>query len=280
MTACRTSARSSRPRPRGARCSTARSSPASATARATSPPRCRSSSPTTTGSRLRLSRRTCSRCRASGAAVPSRSGRGRRSCSSGSASSTTPACAACEAARVPAPADLHAWLARHPDLRVSTAEPVTVAGVEGVAFEVEVRFSRPVHSDPFCRRDLPDHVHVPRARALAPRRLAAAHDSVAAGARAADDLHRRDVAAPARRARTRWPRRCSTRCASTSPEPRAPYLEGVRPSRPAPRAAPPRNARRGLPVLRRGGQPGGDHAAVAAASRSSRRAPPTSASAR
>ena len=56
-----------------------------------------------------------------------------------------------QAARVTAPADLHAWLARHPDLRVSTTEPVTVAGVEGVAFEVEVRFSRPVHNDPFCR---------------------------------------------------------------------------------------------------------------------------------
>ena len=58
-----------------------------------------------------------------------------------------------DAARVPAPADLRAWLARHPDLRVSTTEPVTVAGVEGAAFDVEVRFSRPVHSDPFCREN-------------------------------------------------------------------------------------------------------------------------------
>ena len=56
-----------------------------------------------------------------------------------------------EAARIPAPADLRAWLAQHPDLRVSGSEPVTVAGVEGAAFDVEVRFSRPVHSDPFCR---------------------------------------------------------------------------------------------------------------------------------
>jgi hypothetical protein len=57
-----------------------------------------------------------------------------------------------EAARVDAPADLHAWLARHPDLRVSRTQPVTVARVEGIAFDVEVRFDRPVHSDPYCRQ--------------------------------------------------------------------------------------------------------------------------------
>lgn len=54
-------------------------------------------------------------------------------------------------ARIPAPADLRAWLARHPDLRVSRPEPVTVAGVSGSSFDVEVRFTRPAHSDPFCR---------------------------------------------------------------------------------------------------------------------------------
>jgi hypothetical protein len=56
-----------------------------------------------------------------------------------------------ERARMPAPADLVAWLARHPDLRVTAPEPVTVAGVSGISANVEVRFTRPVHSDPFCR---------------------------------------------------------------------------------------------------------------------------------
>ena len=42
-----------------------------------------------------------------------------------------------------------------------------------------------------------------------------------------------------------------------------PYSKRVRPSRPAPRAAAARLARGGVPVLRRRGQPGGDHAAVA-----------------
>ena len=56
-----------------------------------------------------------------------------------------------EAARMPAPADLHAWLARHPDLRVSRSEPVTVAGASGSSFFVEVRFTRPTHDDPLCR---------------------------------------------------------------------------------------------------------------------------------
>ena len=56
-----------------------------------------------------------------------------------------------EAGRIPAPADLHAWLARHPDLRVSRSEPVTVAGASGSSFFVEVRFTRPTHDDPRCR---------------------------------------------------------------------------------------------------------------------------------
>jgi hypothetical protein len=56
-----------------------------------------------------------------------------------------------QAARMDAPPDLVAWFARHPDLRVSRPEPVTVAGVPGVSANVEVRFTRPTHDDPFCR---------------------------------------------------------------------------------------------------------------------------------
>jgi hypothetical protein len=51
-----------------------------------------------------------------------------------------------------APRDLHAWMRAHPDLRVGPAEPVTVAGVPGEQFSVEVRFDRPTHPDPDCRR--------------------------------------------------------------------------------------------------------------------------------
>jgi hypothetical protein len=51
----------------------------------------------------------------------------------------------------PAPADLHAWMQAHPDLRVGEARPVTVAGVPGERFDVEVRFRRPTRSDPRCR---------------------------------------------------------------------------------------------------------------------------------
>jgi hypothetical protein len=50
-----------------------------------------------------------------------------------------------------APADLHAWMRAHPDLRVGEARPVTVAGVPGERFDVEVRFQRPARSDPRCR---------------------------------------------------------------------------------------------------------------------------------
>ncbi len=53
---------------------------------------------------------------------------------------------------VPAPVDLYAWMRAHPDLRVGPSEPVTVAGVPGDRFDVEVRFRRPTHSDPACRR--------------------------------------------------------------------------------------------------------------------------------
>lgn len=50
----------------------------------------------------------------------------------------------------PAPADLYGWLRAHPDLRVGRARPVTVAGVPGIRFPVEVRFDKPAHSDPWC----------------------------------------------------------------------------------------------------------------------------------
>jgi hypothetical protein len=53
---------------------------------------------------------------------------------------------------VAAPADLHAWMRAHPDLRVSRSQPVTVAGVPGDRFSVTVRFERPTHDYPECRR--------------------------------------------------------------------------------------------------------------------------------
>jgi hypothetical protein len=55
------------------------------------------------------------------------------------------------ASLAPAPADLHAWMRAHPDLRVGDARPVTVAGVPGERFDVEVHFRRPAHDDPRCR---------------------------------------------------------------------------------------------------------------------------------
>jgi hypothetical protein len=63
-----------------------------------------------------------------------------------------PAVRGLQASRTSAPADLRAWLRAHPDLRVGRAEPVTVAGVPGERFDVEVRFERPTHPDPQCRR--------------------------------------------------------------------------------------------------------------------------------
>ena len=62
-----------------------------------------------------------------------------------------PAVRGLEASVGPAPADLYAWMRAHPDLRVGPSEPVTVAGVPGDQFDVEVRFRRPAHSDPVCR---------------------------------------------------------------------------------------------------------------------------------
>jgi hypothetical protein len=57
-----------------------------------------------------------------------------------------------QASRGPAPVDLHEWLRAHPDLRVGPAEPVTVGGVPGERFSIDVRFARPAHPDPECRR--------------------------------------------------------------------------------------------------------------------------------
>jgi hypothetical protein len=54
---------------------------------------------------------------------------------------------------VPMPVDdLYPWLRRHPDLVVGPAEPVTIAGTEGERFDAIVRFRRPAHPDPACRR--------------------------------------------------------------------------------------------------------------------------------
>ena len=55
------------------------------------------------------------------------------------------------ASLAPAPADLHAWMRAHPDLRVGPTEPVTVAGVPGERFDVKVQFRRAAHPDPRCR---------------------------------------------------------------------------------------------------------------------------------
>jgi hypothetical protein len=57
------------------------------------------------------------------------------------------------ASLAPAPTDLHAWMNAHPDLRVGPSEPVTVAGVPGERFGVDVRFRRPTHGDPRCREN-------------------------------------------------------------------------------------------------------------------------------
>jgi len=62
-----------------------------------------------------------------------------------------PAVRSLVASLAPAPTDLHAWMSAHPDLSVGPTEPVTVAGVAGETFDVEVRFRRPAHNDPRCR---------------------------------------------------------------------------------------------------------------------------------
>jgi len=53
-----------------------------------------------------------------------------------------------------APADMHRWLARHPDVRVGPRRPATVAGVPGTVFEAEISFTRPAHRDPWCWQEL------------------------------------------------------------------------------------------------------------------------------
>ncbi len=55
------------------------------------------------------------------------------------------------ASRVAAPTDYIAWLREHPDLRVSASQPVQVADTPGQSVTVEVSFTRPAHSDAFCR---------------------------------------------------------------------------------------------------------------------------------
>jgi hypothetical protein len=57
-----------------------------------------------------------------------------------------------DASRVAAPADLIDWMRTHPDLEVGPSRQVTVAGVPGESVDVGVSFTRPAHSDPFCRR--------------------------------------------------------------------------------------------------------------------------------
>jgi len=57
-----------------------------------------------------------------------------------------------EDSRMPAPPDLYAWLRAHPDLRVGRAEQVTVAGVPGRQFDVEVRFDKPARPFPECQQ--------------------------------------------------------------------------------------------------------------------------------
>jgi hypothetical protein len=57
-----------------------------------------------------------------------------------------------EASRVAAPADFIDWLRKHPDLRVSAPETVQVASTPGERVDVEVRFTKPAHSDPACRQ--------------------------------------------------------------------------------------------------------------------------------
>jgi hypothetical protein len=49
---------------------------------------------------------------------------------------------------------LYPWFAHHPDLDVGRAEPVTVAGIEGLQFDESVRFTRPQRSASACRAQL------------------------------------------------------------------------------------------------------------------------------
>jgi hypothetical protein len=49
---------------------------------------------------------------------------------------------------------LYPWLAHHPDLVVGKAEPVTLAGIDGLRFDETVRFKRPARSAAACRAQL------------------------------------------------------------------------------------------------------------------------------
>ena len=51
-------------------------------------------------------------------------------------------------------AGLYRFLKQHPDLVVSRAEPVTVAGLDGLRFDETVRFSKPAREAAFCRTQL------------------------------------------------------------------------------------------------------------------------------
>jgi hypothetical protein len=67
--------------------------------------------------------------------------------------------------QVAAPAELYAWMRRHPDLRVGAQHQAMVAGVPGYSFTTHVRFRRPAVFAPVCI--LPD---VP-CTAIAPNRF-------------------------------------------------------------------------------------------------------------
>jgi hypothetical protein len=55
---------------------------------------------------------------------------------------------------LPRDENLYAWFSHHPDLRVGRAEPVTIAGIDGLQFDEAVRFDRPARSAAACRAQL------------------------------------------------------------------------------------------------------------------------------
>jgi hypothetical protein len=63
-----------------------------------------------------------------------------------------PAVRGLAASVAPAPDDLYDWMRTHPDLRVGPERPDMVAGVPGDTFNATVRFRRPTHDLPDCRR--------------------------------------------------------------------------------------------------------------------------------
>jgi len=56
--------------------------------------------------------------------------------------------------QLPRDENLYAWFTHHPDLRVGRAEPVTIAGIDGLRFDEAVRFKRPARSAAACRAQL------------------------------------------------------------------------------------------------------------------------------